>query len=294
MNSKLKDKIWTYAMYAISFLVLLLLLILIGYVLVKGIGVLNKDFIFGNPKIGEVGGGIAPQLFNSFYMLFISLMITVPLGIGAGIYLCEYAKEGIFLNIIRISIETMSSLPSIVVGLFGFLAFVKATNWGFTLLSGALALSILNLPILTRISENAIREASKNVKNVSLALGATRFQTIKKVILPSASLEILTGIILAAGRILGEAATLLYTAGMSAPPLKFTANITSKFSPFSLMRPAETLSVYIWQINSESTVKDAARIADGSAAMLIIMVILFNILARVIGKKIYRIYTGTN
>ncbi|NEZ45996.1 ABC transporter permease subunit [Clostridium niameyense] len=116
----------------------------------------------------------------------------------------------------------------------------------------------------------------------------------KKGILLSVSLEILTDIILAVGRILGEAATLLYTAGMSATPLKFTANITSKFFPFNLMRLTERLSVYIWQINSESTVKDASRIADGAVAMLIIMVILFNILTRVIGKNIYRIYTGTN
>ncbi|APH13934.1 phosphate ABC transporter, permease protein PstA [Clostridium sporogenes] len=294
MNSKLIDKIWTAILYFISALVVLLLLVLLGYILIKGVGTLNLEFLFSDPKIGEAGGGIGPQLFNSFYMLLVSLIITVPIGIGAGIYLAEYAKEGFFLNVVRVSIETMASLPSIVVGLFGFLVFVKITNWGFTLLSGALAISILNLPALTRVSENAIKEASKGIKEASLGLGATRFQTIKTVVLPSAIPQILTGIILAAGRIFGEAAALLYTAGMSAPSLNFTANITSKAFPLNLMRPAETLAVYIWKVNSEAMIPDATRVANGASAVLIIMVLLFNILARIIGKKIHKMYTGDN
>ncbi|AVQ47225.1 phosphate ABC transporter permease PstA [Clostridium botulinum] len=294
MNSKLIDKIWTVILYFISALVVLLLLVLLGYILIKGVGTLNLEFLFSDPKIGEAGGGIGPQLFNSFYMLLVSLIITVPIGIGAGIYLAEYAKEGFFLNVVRVSIETMASLPSIVVGLFGFLVFVKITNWGFTLLSGALAISILNLPALTRVSENAIKEASKGIKEASLGLGATRFQTIKTVVLPSAIPQILTGIILAAGRIFGEAAALLYTAGMSAPSLNFTANITSKAFPLNLMRPAETLAVYIWKVNSEAMIPDAARVANGASAVLIIMVLLFNISARIIGKKIHKMYTGDN
>ncbi len=260
----------------------------------KGASALNLQFLFSDPKIGEAGGGIGPQLFNSLYMLLISLIITVPIGIGAGIYLSEYTKKGFFLNVVRISIETMASLPSIVVGLFGFLVFVKITNWGFTLLSGALAISILNLPALTRVSENAIKEASKGIKEASLGLGATRFQTIKTVVLPSAIPQILTGIILAAGRIFGEAAALLYTAGMSAPSLNFTANITSKAFPLNLMRPAETLAVYIWKVNSEAMILDAAKVANGASAVLIIMVLLFNILARIIGKKMHKLYTGEN
>lgn len=294
MNSKLIDKIWTAILYFISALVVLLLLVLLGYILIKGVGTLNLEFLFSDPKIGEAGGGIGPQLFNSFYMLLVSLIITVPIGIGAGIYLAEYAKEGFFLNVVRVSIETMASLPSIVVGLFGFLVFVKITNWGFTLLSGALAISILNLPALTRVSENAIKEACKGIKEASLGLGATRFQTIKTVVLPSAIPQILTGIILAAGRIFGEAAALLYTAGMSAPSLNFTANITSKAFPLNLMRPAETLAVYIWKVNSEAMIPDAARVANGASAVLIIMVLLFNILARIIGKKIHKMYAGDN
>ncbi|MBV4414941.1 phosphate ABC transporter permease PstA [Clostridium tyrobutyricum] len=293
MKAKIKDKIWTQVLYVISGFVILLLFALIIYILVKGAGFFKPSFLFGNAKYGEAGGGIGPQFFNSFYMLVVALVISVPLGVGAGIYLAEYTRKGIILNIIRLCIETMSSLPSIVVGLFGLLVFVSMTNWGFTLLSGALAISVLNLPALTRVSENAIREASKPVKEASLGLGATRWQTISKVVLPSAIPEILTGIILASGRIFGEAAALLYTAGMSAPKLNFSAdNLASSTSPFSLFRPAETLAVYIWKLNSEGMVPDAAQIANKASAVLVIMVLLFNLLARILGKKIYESYTG--
>lgn len=293
MNSKVQDKIATAVLYAISGFVILLLLILIGYILYKGGFCLNPKFIFGKPKIGEAGGGIGPMLFNSFYMLIVSLVITIPFGIGAGIYLSEYAKNGIVLDIIRLCIETMASLPSIVVGLFGLLVFVEKTHWGFTLLSGALAIAVLNLPQLTRVSENAIKAASHGVKEASLGIGATRWQTVSKVILPSAIPQILTGVILSAGRIFGEAAALLYTAGMSAPALKFNnISLIDKGSPFSLFRPAETLAVYIWKINSEGMVPDAAKIANGASAVLIIMVLIFNLLARIIGNKIYESYTG--
>ena len=149
MNPKFKDKIWTGILYVISSFVVLLLVALIGYILFKGIRTLSPSFLFGDPKIGEAGGGIGPQLFNSFYMLVVSLLITIPLGVGAGIYLAEYAREGRILNFIRLCIETMASLPSIVVGLFGLLVFVKMTKWGFTLFAGALVITILNLPSLT-------------------------------------------------------------------------------------------------------------------------------------------------
>lgn len=291
MSAKLKDKIATAILYVVAAFVLILLAVFIGYILYNGRQSLNLKFLFGKPKFGEAGSGIGRQLFNSFYLLFITLLITVPLGIGAGIYLAEYAKEGKFLNFIRLCIETMSSLPSIVVGLFGLLVFVQMTKWGYTLLSGALVVSILNLPALTRVSEDAIRAASKGVKEASLGLGATQWQTMRKVILPSALPQIITGIILASGRIFGEAAALIYTAGMSAPALKFGS--MGKSSAFSLFRSGETLAVHIWKLNSEGMVPDAAKIANGASAVLIIMVLLFNISARMLGKRLYNRYTGT-
>ena len=293
MKAKTCDKIATAILYIISAFIVLLLIGFIGYIIYNGRHSLNLSFLFGMPKIDEPGGGIGPQLFNSFYMLIISLIITVPIGIGAGIYMSQYAKEGKILNIIRLCIETMASLPSIVVGLFGLLVFVTMTQWGYTLLSGALAITVINLPAMTRVCENAITASAAKVKEASLGLGATQWQTIQKVMLPSAIPQILTGIILAAGRIFGEAAALLYTAGMSAPILKYSnISLIDKASPFSLFRPAETLAVHIWKLNSEGMVPDASKIATGSSAVLVIMVLVFNILARIIGKKIYNSYSG--
>lgn len=234
MKAKSVDKIATAILYIISSLVVLLLILFIGYIIYRGRSSLNFNFIFGKPKGSEAGGGIGPQLFNSFYMLLVSLIITIPFGVGAGIYLSEYAREGKVLQVVRLCIETMASLPSIVVGLFGMLVFVVMTRWHNTLLSGALVIAIINLPSMTRVSENAIRASSIRVKEASLGLGATRWQAIKTVILPSSMPQILTGVILASGRIFGEAAALLYTSGMSAPILKYSdVSLVSQTSPYS-------------------------------------------------------------
>jgi phosphate transport system permease protein len=294
MTSKQKDKLWTGILYAISIFVVILLVVLIGLIFYKGRFALSPAFLFGNPKIGEAGGGIAPMLFNSFYMLVVSLLITIPLGVGAGIFLAEYAKEGRMVNFMRLCIETLASLPSIVVGLFGLLVFVKMTGWGFSVMSGALAVAVINFPSLTRVSEDAIRAASSGVKEASLGLGATNWQTIAKVILPTAMPQILTGVILASGRIFGESAALLFTAGMSAPPLNFHSISLDGSSAFSLFRPAETLSVYIWKLNSEGMVPDAADIANKASAVLVMMVLIFNVTSRVLGKKIHDKYSGKN
>lgn len=293
MSAKTQDKIATVILYIIASLVVLLLVSFFAVVIYRGASSLNFKFLFGTPKTTAAGGGIGPQLFNSVYMLIISLIITVPFGIGAGIFLAEYAKEGRFVRFVRLSIETMASLPSIVIGLFGLLIFVTYFGWGYSLLAGALSVSILNLPALARVSETAIKESSKKVKEASLGLGATKWQTIKKVILPSAMPQILTGIILASGRIFGEAAAFLYTAGLSAGRLRFSnISLTNNVSPFSLFKPAETLAVHIWKLNAEGIVPDAAKIASGTSAVLILAVLLFNIIARLIGNALYKSYSG--
>lgn len=293
MDAKKADKIATAVFYIISIFIVALLGAFIAYILYKGGSMLKPSFLFGKPKLTGAGGGIGPQLFNSFYMLVISLIITIPIGIGAGIYLAEYAKQGPLLNFIRMSLETMSSLPSIVIGMFGLLVFVNMAGWGYSILAGALSVSILNIPSMTRISENAITAASKRVKEASLGLGATRWQTLAKLTVPTAMGEILTGIILAAGRIFGEAAAFLYTAGLSSKVLNFsTISLTGSKSAFSLFRPAETLAVHIWKLNSEGIVVDAAQIANGTAAVLIIAVLLFNIGARLLGNRLMKAYNG--
>lgn len=161
MNAKIWDKIATAVLYAMSVFIVGLLVFFIGFIVYQGRDSFNIKFLTSNPEIIAAGGGIGPELFNSFYMLILSLALTVPLGVGAGIYLSQYAKEGKVLNIIRLCIETMASLPSIVVGLFGLLVFVDMTHWGYTLLSGALAVGVINLPSMARVSENAIAASSK-------------------------------------------------------------------------------------------------------------------------------------
>ena len=293
MDAKKIDKIATVVFYLIAAFVVFILGLFLIYILYKGFGMLTPSFIFGKPTLTRAGGGIGPQIFNSLYMLVISLLITVPIGIGAGIYLAEYAKEGVILNIIRLSLETMSSLPSIVIGMFGLLIFVNFLGFGYSIIAGALSVSILNIPSMTRISENAIRNASKMVKEASLGLGATKWQTIMKVTIKVAMKDILTGIILSSGRIFGEAVAFLYTAGLSSGGLNFSnISLTGNNSAFSLFRPAETLAVHIWKLNSEGVVPDAANIANGTAAVLIIMILLFNLLAKLIGNRMLKSYSG--
>jgi phosphate ABC transporter, permease protein PstA len=294
MSAKTADRIATGFFYLIASSILLLLFVTIGYIIYKGAGTLNLRFITTAPKFMEPGGGVAPQLFNSIYLLVLSMLITLPLGIGAGIYMAEYAKPGRVTDFLRLCIETLASLPSIVIGLFGFLIFVNRLKWGFSLMSGALAITVLNLPSMTRISEDAIRSVHPSLKEASLGLGATKWETIYKVILPTAMPQLITGAIITAGRVFGEAAALLYTAGMSTPDLKITRlNPFLKSSPLNPFRPAETLSVYIWKVNSEALAPDARQIADGASALLIITVLIFNIMARYLGKVLYRRYTGS-
>jgi phosphate transport system permease protein len=287
------DKIATIYFYIIALILISFLVLLIGYILYQGRESLNLNFITTAPKFMEKGGGIGPQLFNSLLLLIVTLIISVPIGIGAGIFMAEYAKPGFMSETIRISTETLSSLPSIVVGLFGLLVFVNMIHWGYSLISGALALTVLNLPVMARVSEDSIESVLKEIKEASFALGATKWQTITKVILPSALPGLITGIILTSGRIFGEAAALLYTAGMSTPALNFSnINPINPNSPFYPFRPAETLAVYIWKINSEGLAPDARKIADGSAAVLLIIVLSFNLIARWYGTYLYKRMTG--
>jgi phosphate transport system permease protein len=304
-TSRIINNIWTAIFYIIAILVITLLVFMVGKIISMGWGFWDPAFLLGRPSNTMAGGGIGPQLFNSFYLLVLSLIISVPLGLGAGIYLAEYAKKGKFLNFVQLCIETMASLPSIVVGLFGLLIFVTLASWGYTLIGGALVLTILNLPNLTRVCEMAISSVSPSVKEASLALGATRWQTLIKVSIPTALREIITGVILTAGRVFGEAAALIYTAGLTTPLLTTAVPLDSPVNPFNIFRPAETLAVHIWKLNSEGIVPDARLIATKSAAVLIIMVLVFNISARLLarildkhfkgptgGKKVKKIKTG--
>ncbi|WP_274649730.1 phosphate ABC transporter permease PstA [Paenibacillus humicola] len=294
MNAKLADRIATAVIYAISGLIVCVLLGLLGYIVIRGIGHISFHFLTAEPETIKAGGGIGPQLFNSVFLLFLTMVITIPIGLGAGIYMSEYAKPGRITDGIRLIVEVLSSFPSIVVGLFGLLVIVNVFGLGFSLLSGALALAVFNLPLMVRLTEQAVRGVPREQKEASLALGLSRWKTIVSVMLPIAMPNIVTGTILAAGRVFGEAAALLFTAGMSSPRLDFTDwNPLSPFSPLNPMRPAETLAVHIWKINSEGLAPDASQIAAGASAVLILMVLLFNLGARWIGRLLYRKFTAT-
>ena len=222
------------------------------------------------------------------------MLISFPIALGAGIYLFEYAPKNWITSTIRVAIEVLSSLPSVVVGLFGFLLFVVEFKLGFSILSGAIALTFFNLPLLTRSVENSLAAVPKLQREAGLALGFSRWQTVLGVIFPEALPGILTAIILSAGRIFGEAAALIYTAGQSAPILNFANwNPLSPSSPLNPMRPAETLAVHIWKINSEGIMPDASAVSAGASAVLILAVLIFNFSARWLGNRIYRKVTAS-
>lgn len=286
------DRIAVIIFYLIAFLVSALLAALIGYILYQGLRVVNWHFLISPPSF-EAGGGIGPEIFNSLILLILTMALTVPLGLGVGIYLAEFAGENRVTGIIRICIETLASLPSIVIGIFGLLLFVTILKWGFSILSGVMALTVLNLPVMSRIAEDAIRNVPRDLREASLALGATQWQTITNVVLVAAIPGLVTGMILSSGRVFGEAAALLYTAGVTTPALHFdNLNLFSSNSPFYLFRPAETLAVHIWKVNSEGVVPDSRQIADGASAILIIIVLLFNVASRWVGRLIYAKKTG--
>ncbi|EIE4343412.1 phosphate ABC transporter permease PstA [Listeria monocytogenes] len=294
MNVKTKDKIATGVFYAIAVLIVIILAGLLGYILVKGVPQLSWKFLTIPPQSFQAGGGIGPEIWNSFYMLVITMIISVPISLGAGIYMAEYARKNWITDLIRTTIEVLSSLPSIVVGLFGFLVFVIQMGWSFSVISGALTLTIFNLPLLIRVVEEALNAIPNTQREAGLALGLSRWETITRVLVPAALPAIITGVILAAGRVFGEAAALIFTAGQSTPILDFTDwNPVNPASPLNIFRPAETLAVHIWKINGEGIMPDAQAVSDGASAVLILSVLLFNVLARLLGKFVYKRMTSS-
>ncbi|GFZ27768.1 phosphate ABC transporter permease PstA [Lactobacillus corticis] len=274
-------------------IVAVLLVLIIGYILVTGLPQESIDFLFKPSQAVKAGGGIRDQLWNSIYLLILALLISIPLSLGAGIYLAEYAPDNKLTHFIQTLIEILSSLPSIVVGLFGYLVLVIRFNMGFSILSGALTLTVFNLPLLTSNIENALRSVSDEQREGGLALGLSRWQTIKGILLPRTVPEIITGVVLSSGRIFGEAAALIYTSGQSAPALNYLNwNPLSPESPLNVMRPAETLAVHIWKLNTEGLTIDADIVSAAASAVLILVVLLFNILAHYLGNKLERKLTG--
>ncbi|BDG59071.1 phosphate ABC transporter permease PstA [Caldinitratiruptor microaerophilus] len=284
MDKRLADRLGTGLLWAAMALILAILAWFLLHILGQGLPHLTPDFLFGLPSQISAGGGVGPFLFNSFYILTLSLVFSVPVGMGAGIWLAEYARPGRFTDLIRLSTEALATVPSIVLGLFGMLIFVQWLGLGFTILGGALALGLLNLPVLVNVTEAAIRSVPDSYREASLALGATRFQTVTRVVLPAALPGLVTGITLVAGRALGETAILVFTAGTTA----------SRFFPdFDPLASGATLAVHLWATGSNPIVPDADRIQAGAAALLVLMVLAFNLAVALPARAWYRRRTGS-
>lgn len=243
---------------------------LILYVVVMGIGSLNLGFIFSAPHGVRAEGGIGPTIVATIYVTTLAMLIVTPIAVLAAVYLAEYAVQGRLVRAIRFAADSLASVPSIVMGLFGFAFFVEALHLQFSMLSGALALSFLMLPIVMRTTEEAIRAVPKYIRWGSYGLGATKWQTVSKTVLPSAMPRILTGIILAMGRAVGETAVVIYTMG------------TDINMPFSPLDSGRSMTTHLYILATEGINLPTAY---GTALLLMIMILSFNLVARYIVRR---------
>lgn len=281
------EHVMTGVFWAIGAFVLLFLVVLTGYIIIKGI-------MSYYPEILSTGkNGILNQLWNTLYLVLISLVISVPLGIGAGIYIAEYARPGKLLDFLSICIEALSSIPSIVIGLFAYLVFILMTGSSWNLFAGALAVSILSLPLITTTTRDAFAALPEGYREGAFALGANHWEVIRTVLLPAAFSRILTGIIMAAGRGFGEAAALLYTAGQSTAINWNNWNIGSVTCPLNPFRPGETLSLHIWVMRTEGSLNPHSNdIASFASAVLVIISLTVSIVLRTYSSHLEKKRTG--
>lgn len=271
-KSKLQSVALRCAAYIAGLLTVGVLLCLVVYILIKGVPHLSLDLF--SLKYTSENVSLFPALINTVTMTFFSLLIAVPLGIFSAIYLVEYARRGNKLvSVVRITAETLSGIPSIVYGLFGFLLFVTTLGFGYSLLAGTLTLSTMILPVIMRTTEEALISVPDSYREGSLGLGAGKLRTIFKINLPSAIPGILAGVILSVGRIVGETAALIYTAGSVAQ------------IPDNLMGSGRTLSVHLYALWTEGLNTEQSY---ATAVVLLIMVIGLNTLSAFVAKRLGR------
>ena len=283
MSNKMtiKDKFNTYLKHPGSFVVFLLvmlaavitfavLIFLIVYILVNGLPHITPSLF--SLEYSSENASVVPALINTVIMTLLSLIIAIPFGIFSAIFLVEYAGKGNkFVEVIRLTTETLSGIPSIVYGLFGMLFFVNTLGWGFSLLAGAFTLSIMILPLIMRTTEEALKAVPDSYREGSFGLGAGKLRTVFRIVLPSAIPGILAGIILAIGRIVGETAALIYTAGTVAQV------------PTSVFGSGRTLAVHMYNLSSEGLYMVQAY---ATAVILLVLVVGINALSSVIARKL--------
>ncbi len=260
-------------------IILSALFLILYFVAVKGIKVVNWSFLTQMPHSGMTAGGILPAILGTFYLVVCAICFALPLGVAAAIYLTEYARQGKLIRIIRIGINNLAGVPSVVFGLFGLAVFVKFFGFGVSILSGGLTLGILILPTIIRASEEALLVVPRSFREASFALGATKWQTIGKVVLPNAIPGILTGSILGVGRAAGETAPILFTA----------VTFYTMRLPCSIFSEVQALPYHIYALMTEGTHPEAQiPIAYGTALVLLFLVLGIDLIAIVIRNRFRR------
>lgn len=271
MRGKISSVILRVVMYASAGFTAAALLFILGYILAKGVPNLASPGLFAW-KYTSDNVSLVPAAINTLMLVLLALVMSIPFGIGSAIYLTEYAKKGNkFVSIIRVTTETLSGIPSIIYGLFGMLFFVTALKWQYSILAGAATVAIMVLPTIMRTTEEALLAVSDSFREASLALGAGKLRTIFKIVLPSAMPGILSGVILAIGRMVGETAALLYTSGAVASVAK------------GVMSPGRTLAIHMYTISSEAFHTNQTF---ATAVVLLVIVFILNALASFVAKKL--------
>ena len=275
-----KDKMQYFFIYLCAAFTVLLIAGIIVYVLVKGVGSINWEFLTSVTSVLKGTVGIAGNIVNTLIVLILTLIISIPLGVGAAIYLNEYAKPGTLVNIIVFATETLSGIPSIIFGLFGMVFFGQVLGMGYSLLTGSLTLFLMVLPLITRNTQEALKTVPDSYRSGAVGLGAGKWYTIRTILIPSAMPGIITGIILAVGRIVGESAALLFTAGSGK---SLPANIGALFG--KIFQSGGTLTT---QLYLSATSEGDFDTAFGIAVILLVIVFLINLGTKRLMRKFDR------
>lgn len=279
-KKRVGDSILYGLIYFCAFITVALLVGIIGYVIVNGIGEINLTFIFTQGSALNHTVGIAGNILNTIYIIVLTLLIAVPIGVGSAIYLNEYAKPGKLVDLINFTTETLSGIPSILFGLFGMMFFGRSLGLSYSILTGALTLSLMVLPLITRNTQDALSSVPDGYRSGALGMGATKWYMIRTILLPSAMPGIVTGVILAIGRIVGESAALLFTAGSDnlLPGLHLEDYLEK------ILESGGTLTIQMYL----SMQKGEYASAFGIAVILLLIVLGINMLARYISRRFQR------
>ena len=266
---KFKENIMKFLVWMSAFITVVTLISILSFIFIKGYKEISFKFLTGSYS-ATGNGGILPMIVTTIYTVVLAIGIATPIGILAAIYLREYAKQGFLVKAIRFATESLAGIPSIVYGLFGSIFFVVTLKLGYSILAGSLTVSIIILPVIIRTTEEALKSVPDAYREASLGLGATRFQTLYKVIVPSAMPGVLSGVVLSIGRVVGESAAILLTAGTVAK------------MPKGIMSSARTLTVQSYLVTKEAgNIKQAAAVG----IVLIVIILVLNTIAKLITKK---------